>query len=199
MALHAAASISVFVAALQQAPVALQCAPAIPQPEWKFWVTALSPWVGPLLSGVVSIYVAWRVFRWQSGKDRNHWYQDGLLAEWRELVDAVNACEVAVDDMRLSTRTVTIDEFARLRRIALQRMRDRLFIDDAILSPVRKRWADTYEKVKQARAENKPGAEAHNAMVKEIRILARLVRVTAKRQIRLTSAMPLATAQEEED
>jgi hypothetical protein len=54
--------------------------------QWKWWLTSLAPWVGPLLSCVVSIYVAWKVFRWQAEKDRKQWIRDQSKAEWKELL-----------------------------------------------------------------------------------------------------------------
>jgi hypothetical protein len=76
-----------FVDQLGLAPVVVNCAQAAPGPDWKWWVSALAPWIGPLLSGVVSIYVAWRVFRWQGEKEQNSWVRDQKKAEYRELVD----------------------------------------------------------------------------------------------------------------
>jgi hypothetical protein len=57
-----------------------------PDPPWKWWISALAPWIGPLMSGVVSIYVAWKVFRWQGNKDRAQWILDQKKAEWQELL-----------------------------------------------------------------------------------------------------------------
>jgi hypothetical protein len=52
-------------------------------------MSALAPWVGPLLSGVVSIYVAWRVFHWQGEKDRKQWIRDQKKADWSRLLESV--------------------------------------------------------------------------------------------------------------
>ena len=91
MILHAASIAALFVDQLTQAPVVVQCAQAAPEPEWKWWLGVLAPWIGPLLSGVVSIYVAWRVFHWQGKKDREQWLRDQKRVEWRELLDKVSA------------------------------------------------------------------------------------------------------------
>ena len=87
MILHAASTVASFVDQLGTAPVMANCAQAAPGPDWKWWVSALAPWIGPLLSGVVSIYVAWRVFRWQGEKEHSSWVRDQKKAEYRELVD----------------------------------------------------------------------------------------------------------------
>jgi hypothetical protein len=79
-----------FIDQMAYAPVMIQCAQSAPEPEWKWWLGALAPWVGPLLSGVVSIYVAWKVFRWQGEKDRKQWTLDQKKAEWREILTVCN-------------------------------------------------------------------------------------------------------------
>jgi hypothetical protein len=90
MILHAASIAAFFVDQLAQPPVQVQCVQqATPSPEWKWWIGALAPWIGPLLSGVVSIYVAWRVFHWQGEKDRKRWALDQKKAEWSALLRGV--------------------------------------------------------------------------------------------------------------
>jgi hypothetical protein len=89
MILHAASIAAFFVDQTQQAQCAIQCIPAAQEP-WKWWFGALAPWVGPLLSGVVSIYVAWKVFQWQGKKDRDQWIRDQKIAEWRKLLECVS-------------------------------------------------------------------------------------------------------------
>src|ERR1039457_70308 len=88
MILHAASMIAVFVDQAKQAQCAVQCIPAVQEP-WKWWFSALAPWIGPLLSGVVSIYVAWKVFHWQGKKDRAQWVLDQKKAEWSALLRGV--------------------------------------------------------------------------------------------------------------
>jgi hypothetical protein len=89
MILHAVSIATIFADQAQQAQCVVKCIQSVPEPEWKWWIGALAPWIGPLLSGVVSIYVAWRVFRWQGEKDRNAWIRDQKKAEWRELFSAM--------------------------------------------------------------------------------------------------------------
>lgn len=87
MIFHLASMMAVFVNQGQQAQC-VQCVQTAPE-EWKWWFGALAPWVGPLLSGVVSIYVAWRVFHWQGKKDRDEWVRDQKKAEWSSLLRSV--------------------------------------------------------------------------------------------------------------
>lgn len=88
MTLHAAAMVAFFVDHVKQAPVVVQSVQTVPE-EWKWWFGALAPWVGPLLSGVVSIYVAWKLFHWQGEKDRKQWIRDQKKAEWSALLRSV--------------------------------------------------------------------------------------------------------------
>jgi hypothetical protein len=92
--------------AVEQAPVIVQYQQSAPQPEWKWWIGALAPWIGPLFSGAVSIYVAWRVFRWQGEKDRRQWLLDQKKAEWRELLK----CNAEIQ------RVLRMDSMSRLDR-----------------------------------------------------------------------------------
>jgi hypothetical protein len=89
MIFHGVERIALFVGTVQQAPILVQCASTPTDPAWKWWLGALAPWMGPLLSGAVSIYVAWRVFRWQGKKDRDQWVRDQKVAEWKSLVELV--------------------------------------------------------------------------------------------------------------
>lgn len=89
MAIQAFNLIGILFDTVSQTPVVIQCAQAVPEPEWKIWLSALAPWIGPLLSGVVSIYVAWKVFCWQGKKDHDRWVLDQKKAEWKELFSAV--------------------------------------------------------------------------------------------------------------
>ena len=84
MALHAAAMMAFF---MDSGQCAIKCIPPVSEPDWKWWLGALAPWVGPLLSGVVSLYVAWRLFRWQGEKDRKQWFRDQKKAEWSRLLE----------------------------------------------------------------------------------------------------------------
>jgi hypothetical protein len=88
------AMLAVFVEQTKQLPIVVQYAPLIPEPAWKWWLGALAPWVGPLLSCIVSIYVAKKVFRWQSDKDRTQWVLDQKKLEWNQLLSAVYACQI---------------------------------------------------------------------------------------------------------
>src|ERR1700689_3389949 len=93
MILHVEVMAVFFVDQVTQAPVIVQCAQAAPEQAWKWGLGALAPWVGPILSTAGSIYVAWRVFRWQGKKDREQWLLDQKKAEWRELLDAIHVNE----------------------------------------------------------------------------------------------------------
>jgi hypothetical protein len=86
MVIHAASMFASFVGTVGQVPVSAGCPQAAPEPEWRFWISALAPWIGPLISGMVSIYVAWKVFRWQGNKDHRQWILENKKSEWQELI-----------------------------------------------------------------------------------------------------------------
>jgi len=87
MILHVVSISAFFVDQLGPAPVVANCAQATSGTDWKWWVSALAPWIGPLLAGVVSLFVAWKLFRWQGEKEHNSWVREQKKAEYRELVD----------------------------------------------------------------------------------------------------------------
>jgi hypothetical protein len=97
VALHAADLLAFWIQAAQQNPVVVQFkqnatpmqVQMVSDVGWKWWLSALAPWVGPLLSGVVSIYVAWRVFRWQGEKEREQWLRDQKKNEWSNLLRCI--------------------------------------------------------------------------------------------------------------
>lgn len=126
---HAAPMVAFFVDQMVPAPVLVNCAQAAPGPDWKWWVSALAPWIGPLLSGVVSIYVAWRVFRWQGEKEHNSWVRDQKKAEYRELVDLLYDSITVVDRERPG---LALPKDPQLLDNAIQRFarvfEDRIFI-----------------------------------------------------------------------
>jgi hypothetical protein len=94
MILHAASIAAFFVDQLAQAPVQIQCVQqSTPSPEWRWWMGALALWVGPILSTAGSIYVAWRVFRWQSTKDKSQWLLENKKTEWRALLELASKVE----------------------------------------------------------------------------------------------------------
>jgi hypothetical protein len=122
MMLHVGALAAVFVDQVTQAPVVVKCVQTAPEPEWKWWLGALAPWVGPILSTAGSIYVAWRVFRWQGKKDRAHWLLDQKKAAWSQLMDAIHDCHFYGEYGEIQTRrTDTKPRLASI--IALDRNR----------------------------------------------------------------------------
>jgi hypothetical protein len=87
MIFHVVTAIAVLADQAKSTQCLVQCVQAAQEPGWKWWLSSLAPWVGPLLSGIVSIYVAWRVFHWQGEKDRQQWIRDQKKAEWKDLLE----------------------------------------------------------------------------------------------------------------
>jgi hypothetical protein len=119
--------IAVLVDQIAQAPVVVQRAQPAAEPEWKWWFTALAPWVGPLLSCVVSIYVAWKVFNWQGRKDREQWIRDQKLGEWRELISVVASVEDLIPI--LIDEKLDLDALKQAILRVIPYLRNRLFIN----------------------------------------------------------------------
>jgi hypothetical protein len=94
MVLHAASAVAGVADQMMQAPFVVQCVQAVPEPKWKWWLTLFAAIFGTLLSTVGSIYVAWRVFRWQGVKDRRAWIRDQQRAEWSAILSGLTAVEI---------------------------------------------------------------------------------------------------------
>lgn len=79
-------SVVIYLEAASQVTSIVPCPQNAPEPEWRFWVGATAPWIGPLISGAVSVYIAWKVFRWQGRKDHRQWVLENKKNEWHELI-----------------------------------------------------------------------------------------------------------------
>jgi len=138
MILHAVTIAALLVDQLAYAPVMIQCAQSAPEPEWKWWISALAPWIGPLLSGVVGIYVAWKVFHWQGKKDRGQWIWDQKRVEWRELLSGMNSVYFPMALAKQMKKPLPLDGSQRLLELS-QCFQDRVFIDAVILTKFQNR------------------------------------------------------------
>jgi hypothetical protein len=86
MTLHLAELVAFFA----DVPIQVQCIQqATQEPGWKWWLGALAPWVGPILSTTGSVYVAWWVFTRQSRKDTSAWIRGQKVEEWKGLIELV--------------------------------------------------------------------------------------------------------------
>jgi hypothetical protein len=95
-------------------------------------MSALAPWLGPLISGAVSIYVAWNIFCWQGRKDRERWVIDQEKAEWKELLTAVAAIEEIIP--MVVTGLPAYEDLERRVLAVLPHLRSRVFVYRAIES-----------------------------------------------------------------
>lgn len=94
---HTAGLMMTLATFVQQNPVVVQLQQAstpvqvqmVTDTGFKWWLSSLAPWVGPLLSGVVSIYVAWKVFQWQGRKEREQWVRDQKKAAWKDILKGI--------------------------------------------------------------------------------------------------------------
>jgi hypothetical protein len=89
MVLQTADLLAFWVQAAQQNPVVVQFAqnqvPVQVQmvPEKGL---AIASWIGPVISGLLSFFVAWMVFHWQGKKEHKQWLRDQKKAEWSQLL-----------------------------------------------------------------------------------------------------------------
>lgn len=77
--------VGVLVDRVAQAPAAALCQQAFVEPGWRWWISSLAPWIGPLLSTAGSVFVAWWVFRRQWKKEQVQWVRDQKKLEWDEI------------------------------------------------------------------------------------------------------------------
>jgi len=94
--IHAFSMIAVLADQAAQAQTVVRCTQAPIETDWKWWIGVLASWVGPILSTAGSIYVAWRVFRWQGKKDREQWLLDQKRDEWRTVLAKTAEIEHAI-------------------------------------------------------------------------------------------------------
>jgi len=185
MMLHLVTTAAVFVDQVQQAPMVAQCVQPAPEPEWKWWLGALAPWVGPLLSGLVSIYIAWRVFRWQGKKDRAQWLLDQKKAEWRELLDLVRECcfdlAKGLDQRGVFTLESKTESLERLTRVSAV-LETRVFIDRSILKPLISQYAAIFASV-ESRSRATDDSVIVDGLYRDYLALIEAVREAAKKDL----------------
>jgi hypothetical protein len=193
MILHAASIAAFFLDQLVQAPVVVQCVvPPSPDSVWKQWIpTAVS-----LLSVGIGLWIANRTirnareltewsFRATSERDHERWVLDQKKAEWKEVLNAVNAGHA--DLIRVSVPEKQVDKSAQKEyEHALENLLtidhvfgNRLFIDFAIMESLRIQWIAVSEAAKTAyNLEDKDAAASlwyvsFTKYVEEVRTIAR--------------------------
>jgi hypothetical protein len=133
MVFHAAARAAFFVDQVTQAPVVVQCVEAVSEPEWKWWLKLVADILGPLLSTAGSIYVAWRVFRWQGAKDHREWIRDQAKAEWSPILSSLTAADVKLPHVFPNIEWSSIsDGMLQDLRNVLPAMRNAVFISEVL-------------------------------------------------------------------
>jgi hypothetical protein len=90
MALHAPGILALFVDAVRQAPIVVQCAQAAPEAWWKWWAQSVIPVAGGTLIAVWS-FVQNRKSeqkQWERNRKagRQQWVRDQKMAEWSGLL-----------------------------------------------------------------------------------------------------------------
>jgi len=133
MILQAASAVAGVADQIKQAPFVVQCIQAAPEPSWKWWLTLSAAIFGTLLSTVGSIYVAWRVFRWQGAKDRKAWIRDQERAEWSAILSGLTAVEAKMPHVfsNLDWPKLTAGMLQELRNV-IPAMRNALFVAEEL-------------------------------------------------------------------
>jgi hypothetical protein len=112
-----------------QAPLVVQYAQAVPDPWWKWWLPLLISILAPLLSAAASIYIASKVFRSQSGKDRQQWVRDQEKGEWSAILVRLTAVDVRLPHVFNNPDWFTLTNgLLQEMRNALPAMRNAVFI-----------------------------------------------------------------------
>jgi len=130
---HAASVAAILIDQVMAAPPNMPYAQAACEPDWKWWLKLLVDILGPLLSTAGSIYVAWRVFRWQGAKDRAAWVHDREMAEWSTVLSALTAVDMRMPHVfnNMDWPTLTDGLLQEFRSI-LPAMRNAVFIADEL-------------------------------------------------------------------
>jgi hypothetical protein len=191
--IHAAALLAPFLDTVSQAPIIVQCSQPVPEPLLKWLLPTLVQTIVSLVSIGSGVGIAVWSFRKNRQSDSEQWVRDQKKAEWRELIEAANTCEDVVSaceriirgkDQSLIIKRV--DKLAVKRRIVLQRMRDRLFINESVI-PLREAWLTMGNRIRKARSNFRKNPDSDVTAIKEelnmIKGIVKQVRETARQEI----------------
>lgn len=108
---------------------------------------AVATWIGPVISGLFSFFVAWMVFHVQGKKEREQWIRDQKKAEWRELISKVAAIEDHIPVL-VESNSLNIDALKNAILSVIPLLRDRIFIRDELeRNKYRDQWVSLLEYV----------------------------------------------------
>jgi hypothetical protein len=191
--IHAAALLAPFLDTVSQAPIIVQCSQPVPEPLLKWLLPTLVQTIVSLVSIGSGVGIAVWSFRKNRQSDSEQWVRDQKKAEWRELIEAANTCEDVVSaceriirgkDQSLIIKRV--DKLAVKRRIVLQRMRDRLFINESVI-PLREAWLTMGNRIRKARSNFRKNPDSDVTAIKEelnmIKGIVKQVRETARQEM----------------
>jgi len=202
--IHPIVSIAAFfVDQVSQAPVQVQCVSNAGQDPI---------WVRLLFDAVPSIFalgIAALVFYWNGGRERKQWVRnqeaaheqwirDQKKAEWRELLDAVIACElyIVISDKKekgeIESSACQQMESALAMLKVKHCLEDRVFIDNPKLSAIRILWEANANKTTSG------NWESTKILLVEYQKLINEVRETAKKDLMVVSVSGAVNADERE-
>jgi hypothetical protein len=200
MILHAASIAAFFVDKLAQAPVQVQCVQqATPEPMLKWLLPTIVQTVVSLASISAGVLIAvWSFKRnrhteyeqWIRNQKAGHeqWVRDQKKAEWRELLDAIIACELymVIADKRSIGEILSSSHQQSETALAMLKVKhcleDRVFIDNPKLSSIRSLWESNANKTTSG------DWESLTCLLVEYQKLIKEVRETAKKDLMVVSA-----------
>jgi hypothetical protein len=141
MALQAAAMMAFFMDSAQQAPIQIQCVQQAAPDSWVKWLlptivqTVVS--LASITAGVLIAVVSFRKNKkteheqWLRNQKAGHeqWIRDQKKAEWRELLDALNATYLPMTKAKQSCRALNSADLLVINKFIMA-VDDRMFIDE---------------------------------------------------------------------
>jgi hypothetical protein len=180
MILHAGSMVAFFVDQLAQAPVQIQCVQQAAPESWVKWLLQFALGIVPVAGGV---WIAWMAFRWNTKKEHLRWVLDQKKAEWREILDTVNADKPHITSLSKSQSEEPIEiqfDAAQWVHNVNEIFMDRLFIDEKIIRPIRSHWQNIQAR---AQAGQEGDIVARKESTFEFLILIEEIREAAKKDL----------------
>ena len=154
--LHAASTAAFFVDHATQPQCLVKCvSDAGHDPIWARLLLEAFP-------SILALGIAALVFYWNGGREHKRWVLDQKRAEWRELLEVINECQL--DILIASTPVNQAPErskddlmAANLKLMKAERvLDDRVFIDRSVLKPLISKWRTALKKTEQAARSSDP-------------------------------------------
>jgi hypothetical protein len=182
MILHAASFAAFFVDQATQSQCLVKCVSDAGHDS--IWARLLFEAVPSILA----LGIAALVFYWNGGREHKRWVLDQKRAEWRELLDVINECQLdilvasaPVNQAPARSRNDLMD--ANLKLMKAERvLDDRVFIDRSVLRPLITKWRTALKKTEEAANSSDPFVTSVESYV-SFKQLIKAVREAAKKDL----------------